>query len=297
MSLPFPEHPLRGAITAEFHARNFEPLRAPARIAHIAYLSGERGSGLNIRHLERLLEHFGAPGPVGPGEQFFADIGELRLRWQRHTEFVTYSFSREGAYQRPFSSSLLETIPEDWLSSLPGKVVTAVLLALEPCDAPERDSAELCQLFDGNTVIGAEVAGGAGIAWSDMREHADGFDRILVRDRCLSNAQAGRLVKRILDVNAYRAMALLGLPAARKAAATLSDAEKRLADVAKRMTAGNDHLKQVQSPDTPPPERLLLAELAALAAEVEAVAAKTATRFDASEAYFQVVLQRLEQLR
>ena len=136
MSLPFPEHPLRGAITAEFHARNFEPLRAPARIAHIAYLSGERGSGLNIRHLERLLEHFGAPGPVGPGEQFFADIGELRLRWQRHTEFVTYSFSREGAYQRPFSSSLLETIPEDWLSSLPGKVVTAVLLALEPCDAP-----------------------------------------------------------------------------------------------------------------------------------------------------------------
>ncbi|MGB5735724.1 MAG: DUF3422 domain-containing protein [Thiohalocapsa sp.] len=297
MNLPFPEHPLRHSVTAELYARTFEPLRAPAQVAHIAYLSGERGGGQNVRHLLRLLAHFGVPEPLDLGQQFFVDIGGLRLRWERHTEFVTVSFSREGAYERPFSESLLDELPADWLCELPGEVVSAVLLALEPRDAPQHSVGELTTLFGGNPVIGAEVAGGAGIVWTDMRIHGDGYGRILVRDVDLSDGQAGRLVKRVLDVNAYRVMALLGLEPARQAAITLTDAEQRLADVAVRMAAGNDQLATTQSTDTAPPERALLAELTALAAEVESLAAQTASRFDASVAYYQVVRQRLEQLR
>jgi uncharacterized membrane-anchored protein len=297
MSLPFPEHPLRHSITAELHARTFEPLRAPARVAHIAYLSGERGGGQNVRHLLRLLAHFDVPAPSDLGQQFFVDIGGLRLRWERHTEFVTVSFSREGAYQRPFSESLLDELPADWLRDLPGEVVSAVLLALEPRDAPQHSVGELTTLFGGNPVIGAEVAGGAGIVWTDMRIQPDGYGRILVRDVSLSDGQAGRLVKRILDVNAYRVMALLGLEPARQAAITLTDAEQRLADVAVRMAASNEQLGTAQQPNASPPERTLLAELTALAAEVESLAAQTASRFDASVAYYQVVRQRLEQLR
>ena len=297
MRLPFPEHPLRHEVTAELHARTFEPLRAPARVAHIAYLSGERGGGQNVRHLLRLLAHFNVPAPADLGQQFFIDVGGLRLRWERHTEFVTVSFSREGAFDQPFSDSLLAELPADWLRELPGEVVSAALLALEPRDHPEHSLDELTTLFAGNPVIGAEVAGGAGIAWTDMRIHPDGYGRILVRDVNLSEGQAGRLVKRILDVNAYRVMALLGLAPARQAAITLSDAEQRLADVAARMTAGNDQLAATPGADTPPPERALLAELTALAAEVESLAAQTASRFDASVAYYQMVRQRLEQLR
>ena len=297
MSLPFPEHPLRRAITAELHARTFEPVRAPAQVAHLAYLSGQRGSGLNERHLLRLLEHFGVSTPPELGEQFFVDVGGLRLRWERHTEFVTYSFSREGAFEHPFCDDLLAEIPRDWLRELPGEVVTAALLALEAREAPERDIGELTELFEGNSIVGSRVAGGAAIAWSDMRGHVDGFGRILVRDLSLSGAQAGRLIKRMLDVNAYRAMALLGLPAARKAAITLTKAEQRLADVARRMAAGNEQLNVMRRTNAPPPERALLAELSALAAEVESLAAQTATRFDASEAYYQVIRQRLEQMR
>jgi uncharacterized membrane-anchored protein len=297
MNLPFPEHPLRDEVTAELHARTFEPVRAPARVAHIAYLSGERGGGRNVRHLLRLLAHFKVPAPSDLGQQFFVDIGGLRLRWERHTEFVTVSFSREGVFEQPFSESLLDQLPADWLRDLPGEVVSAVMLALEPRNQPDHSPGELTALFAGNPVIGAEVAGGAGIVWTDMRIHQDGYGRILVRDLNLSEAQAGRLVKRILDVNAYRVMALLGLPPARQAAITLTDAEQRLADVAARMTAGNDRLDATQGHTAPPPERALLAELTALAAEVESLAAQTASRFDASVAYYQVVLKRLEQLR
>ena len=297
MNPPFPEHPLRHEVTAELHARTFEPLRAPARVAHIAYLSGERGGGRNVRHLLRLLAHFNVPAPADLGQQFFIDVGGLRLRWERHTEFVTVSFSREGAFDRPFSDSLLAELPADWVRELPGEVVSAVLLALEPRDHPEHSVGELTTLFAGNPVIAAEVAGGAGIVWTDMRIHADGYGRILVRDVDLSDGQAGRLVKRILDVNAYRVMALLGLAPARQAAVTLSDAEQRLADVAARMTAGNNQVAATPGADAPPPERALLAELTALAAEVESLAAQTASRFDASVAYYQIVRQRLEQLR
>jgi uncharacterized membrane-anchored protein len=42
---------------------------------------------------------------------------------------------------------------------------------------------------------------------------------------------------------------------------------------------------------------VLLHELTTLAGEIESVAAETASRFDASQAYYQVVRQRLEQLR
>ena len=297
MSLPFPEHPLRRAITAELHARTFEPVRAPVQVAHLAYLSGRRGSGLNERHLLRLLEHFGIPTPPELGEQFFVDVGGLRLRWERHTEFVTYSFSREGAFDAPFCDALLAEIPADWLRELPGEVVAAALLTLESREQPERDMTALCRLFDGNSIVGSRVAGGAAVAWSDMRTNANGFGRILVRDLSLSDEQAGRLIKRMLDVNAYRAMALLGLPAARRSSITLTNAEQRLADVARRMAAGNQQLNAAQGTDASPPERALLAELTALAAEVESLAAQTATRFDASEAYYQVIRQRLEQMR
>jgi uncharacterized membrane-anchored protein len=296
MDLPFPDHPLREAVTAELHARTFDPLRAPARVAHLAYLCGERGTGRQVQYLKRLLAHFGTDAPAEVGQQLAVDLGGLWLRWERHTEFVTYTFTRVGPFTEPFAKSLLDELPEVWLRNLPGQVVTAALLALESADMPERDLDQLVGLFGGNPVIGAEVTGGAGRAWSDLRIHDDGYGHILLRDVSLSDGQAGRLVKRILEVNTYRAMALLGLPAAREASLLLSDAEQRLAGVASRL-AGLDAAAAAGNGRDSACERELLAELTALAAEIESVAADTASRFDASTAYYQVVRQRLEQLR
>ncbi len=300
--LPFPVHPLRELVTSELHARAFDLLQAPVRVAHLAYLCGERGSGSQKQYLARLLSHFGIQLPPKVGLQFATDLGGLWLRWERHTEFVTYTLSREGPFAEPFGSDLLGELPQVWLRNLPGQVVTAVQLALESGDMAERSLEEVIALFGGHPVIGAQVAGGAGFVWSDLQIHADGFGHILLRDVCLSDGQAGRLIKRVLEINAYRAMALLGLPAAREASQLLSDAEQRLAGVAARMVDGNQGVggfsENKPSGDLDLPlERELLSELTALAAEIESVAAETATRFDASQAYYQVVRQRLEQLR
>ncbi len=302
MSSPFPDHPLRFALTQELHVRSFEALHAPAVVVHFAYLSDDGVGEANVAHLFRLLEALGVTRPAAEdvGQYFFVDLGEQRLRWERHTEFVTYSLSRAlppaRAVEHPFSGEPLAALPADWLQMLPGRVVTAAQLVLESAEMPERTRADLMTLFSGNPVIGAEVAGGAGLAWSDLRIHSDGFGRILLRDRGLTDAQTGRLVKRMLDVNAYRAMALLGLPEARAAAATLNDAERRLADAAARM--GRRHGAAAEADlGEPSAERALLGELTEVAAEIEAVAVRTTSRFDATAAYYEVVRQRLDQLR
>lgn len=290
MTLSFQEHPLRHQVTAELHARAYDPIRAPARVSYIASVCGERGSGRNLAHLKRLLEHYRLAVPESVGQHYAVDLGAIRFRWERHTEFVTYSFSKTGLFGHPFAQPILEELPQDWLRDLPGEVVTAVSLALEANDTPERTNDELVALFGGNPVIGCEVVGGAGCAWSDLRIHSDGFSRILLRDKGLSANQAGRLVRRILEVNAYRSMALLGLPLAREVTTSLTDADRRLVAVAARLG------EREQARDGISEERLL-AELTTLAAEIEAVAARTNYRFEASRAYYRIVQQRLEQLR
>lgn len=170
MRVPFPEHPPRHVVTAELHAHTFESMRIPVQVTHIAYPRGGRGSGLNVRHLRRLLEHFDLPATADPGQQFFVDVGNLRLYWERHTEFVTYSFARQGRFERPFAELLVDELPADWLQELPGKVETAVLLALEPREGTEPTRSVLTDLFGDNPVIGAEVASALvlGAAWSGL---------------------------------------------------------------------------------------------------------------------------------
>ena len=290
MTPSFNEHPLRHQVVAELHARTYEPLRAPERVSHIAAICGEKGSGRNTRHLFRLLEHYGLPVPDRVDQHYSAMLGDIRLLWERHTEFVTYTFSKRGDFVHPFAFPVLRELPEDWLRDLPGEIITAVSLALESRDMPERGPEELSELFAGNAVVGSDVVGGAARAWSDLRIHSDGFSRVLIRDQGLSASQAGRLAKRLLEINAYRAMALLGLSVAREANATLGTADRRLAAVAARMT-------ETTQPGNEASERDLLAELTTLAAQIEAVAARTSYRFDASRAYYGVVRQRLDQLR
>ncbi len=290
MPLVFKEHPLRHVVTAELHSRTFDPLRAPERISYLAVVCGERGIDDNIVHLKQLLAHYARPIPETVDRHYSVDLGPMRVRWERHTELVAYTFSKQGAFAHPFANPVLHELPEDWLRELPGEVITAVSMAIDSCTVPERDSAELAALFDGNPIIGSEVVGGSARAWSDLKIHSDGFLHILVRDCSLSENQAGRLAKRILDINCYRALALMGFPLAREVAPTLTDADRRLALLASRMST------QGASAD-PTFESDLLADLTNLAAEIEEISARTTYRFDASRAYYGMVRQRLEQLR
>jgi uncharacterized membrane-anchored protein len=145
------------------------------------------------------------------------------------------------------------------------------------------------QYFMGNIAVGAEVSEGAGIAFTDFKIHKDGYSRFLIIDVGLTPDQAGRVVQRLFEIEAYRMLALLGLPVARQRGAEVSAMERRLTSVTdsiggeKTSAASNDEH--------------LLGELTKLAAEVERALAGSQYRFGASRAYYDLVRTRIAELR
>jgi len=285
------EHPLREQLLLEVHARPFEPMAAPERGSHIAILTGELPETEAAEHLAELCLQLDAPLPTPGVKHYSQDLGPFRLRWEQHTEFCTYTFIQSGAFDNPFENPVIKSVPKEWLVRLPGEALAAVHFALEPKDAPERDGDNLAQLFKGDLIVGAHVSGGDGQLWSDLRMHDDRFSRVLIRDRGMSQNQAGRLVQRILEINSYRLLALLALPLARDLSPRIREVDAALAKITQTLADTNPTAGEGSG------QRVLLEDLSRLASEIEKIGGLTSYRFSAAEAYRDIVRRRLGELR
>ncbi|MGE5768642.1 MAG: DUF3422 family protein, partial [Bacteroidota bacterium] len=292
------DHPLRAALNAEVHSRPFASLQSPQRISHLALLSGEGAAERERRHVAELCESRGVAGPPPGTNHFYCDLGPFRLKWERHTEFSTYTFFVAGPFaespfaespfaDRPFAGRALDRVPRQWVAGLPGDLLVGVHLELLATSAPEPDAAALQAVFGHDSINGSLVTGGAAAVWMDFRVQDDGFARILLRDVSLKPRQAGRLVQRLLEIETYRLMALLAFPAAKRHSAGL-------ASIGERLTGITGQLTEIEDMGA---ERRLLDALMTLASEIEDVAAATNYRFSAARAYYALVLRRVEELR
>lgn len=284
--MPLEHHPQRAYLHEEIHSRPQPELAAPAAVSFILLLVGEADTGRMREALAELCRRYGAPPPHG--ERYLAaQLGELELRWEQHTEFLTLTFIRAlPDPDRPFAATAMDLVPQDWLEALPGQVLTAAHIALVPEPGPLR-SPDIPALFEGQRVSASRVSGGAAAIWTAFRPHGDGFVRYLVAGRQLSRARAGRLVQRVIETESYRMMALLGLPVARENSLALRRMEERLAEQVARIGAVRDLAG----------EKALLDDLFALAAEAERMVAETEYRFRATAAYGQLVADRLRELK
>ena len=283
----FPDHPLRQELAEEVHARPYGLLRAPCRLTHVVVLSGEGTTHDDRDHVARLCAHFGVEEPDRDVSHFSGNLGPVRLKWERHTEFSAYTLYQDGPFDHPFDSPVLDSTPDDWVATLPGQVLAAINLTIEPNDTPQRSFDDLGALFSGHTVTGSGMRGGQAFVWTDFRLHDDGYSRILIRDVDMNQRQAGRLVQRLLEVASYRMMAMLAHPLARQALPQLSDME----DCLSTLITGMTDTEQVED------ERAILRQLSELSADLESLAARTAYRFDATNAYYRLVQRRINELR
>ncbi len=282
------DHPLRGALHEEVHSRPFATLQAPERVSHLALLSGEGAARRERQHVTDLCQSRGVAGPPENTNHFIADLGTFRLKWERHTEFSTYTFFLNGPFSDgPFAGRALDLVPQDWIAGLPGDVLVGVHLDLLAKDTPEPDPTALQELFGHDSIVGSLVSGGAAALWMDFRVKDDGFGRILLRDNFLKPRQAGRLVQRLLEIETYRMTALLAFPAAKRHSAGLAAIGDRLTGITGRLT-------EIEGMGA---ERKLLDEMIELSSEIEDVAAATNYRFSAARAYYALVLRRVEELR
>ncbi|ARJ64994.1 hypothetical protein WV31_04580 [Magnetospirillum sp. ME-1] len=274
------EHAQRRGLAGEVHARPYEMLSAPVRASQLAMVHGDPDS--ERAHLARLLASHGAEPPGDGAGYFIRDLGGFRLRWERHSEFSTYTVMRFDPFDDGFAATALDLIPADWLEAMPGEAMTAVHVLVS-----KELPAELGPLFDGNSLVGSKVLWGAGEAWTDFRLHADGFSRVVLKDCGLSRGQTGRLVQRLLEIETYRMMALLAFPLARQSAPEIARIDKELAGI----------VSQLADPAVQQNDRELLEHLTRLAAEAERLDAATSFRLSAAKAYYAIVCRRIEELR
>ena len=281
------DHPLRRELNDEVHARPFATLTAPLRATHLALLTGEGGVEAERRHLAALCAACGAPAPEPEAVHLQRDFGAFSLKWERHTEFSTYTFYTGAPEGPPFAASALDQVPADWRDGLPGERLVALQVELLARGAPAPDHKALAGIFGGEGFAGSAMTGGAAAAWMDFTIKPDGFGRLLIADRGLRPRQTGRLLQRLLELETYRMMALLALPAARAAGPRLGAAAARLLEITGRLP----EIAELED------ERRLLAELTRLSEEIERLAAGTGYRFAAARAYHALVQRRIAELR
>jgi uncharacterized membrane-anchored protein len=277
------QHTQRVALHNEIHARPPEAMEVPLAISHIVMLCTANERQASREHVAALLRDHHLPPPDATLNHLRAELGGFRLRWELHTEFVTYTFVRgidgvEGAEGKDSeriraqnAQTAIDAVPQDWLAHLPGSALV--------------NNALVKQLLSEETLVGSKVADGSCEVYTDFAIQADGFSRMVMLASKLAPRRLGRLVQRLLEIETYRMAALLGLPAAREAGSSLAYAERELAELA-------ESIRSAERNDEP----ALLDRLTKLAGQVESQYAATHSRFSASSAYFELVDERIDDI-
>ena len=280
------DHLQRLALHNEVHARPPEPVGVPMVISHVVMGIDRESRQASRSHLVQLLRNHHLAIPEETTTHLRADFGSWRLRWELHTEFVTWTFMREGDPGVPGTEpeSALQAVPQAWLSNLPG----ACLARIHVWAMAHTDSSAdwVSRYLHEETLVASRVANDHATVYTDFQLHPDGFSRIVLFSDALPPRQLGRLIQQLLEIESYRMAALLGLPAARDAGTVLADAERELAELAQA-------IRSAQREE----EAGLLDRLTRLAGQVEGQYAASHSRFSASRAYFELVDQRIRDIR
>lgn len=281
-------HPLRPALAGEVHARPPLPLAAPARVLHLGLLLDADEGAAEHDQLTALCRHAGEPAPSRGAKHVAIPLSDgAHLIWEKRTEFSTYTLYLRRQPGAPLDDRSTDLpLPLGWLDTLPGKLMVSADVTLLAAQESEPDEALLQTLFDGPTLVASRIASNHATVWTDFFLGADDTVRFLVHDRGLSDAQRGRAVMRLLEIETYRMMALLALPLAQQVAPRITQLEHGLATLAGRMVDVAHESEQT-----------LLREIASLAAEVETLAVETPYRFGAARAYHALVERRIAELR
>ncbi len=267
-------HPDRDRLLAEAHARPSTPLDVPVFATRIATLGVQDGGAADRAHLAELCRMSLQPEPHDGARWWLFDAGRWSLRWERHTEFSSWTiFGRQQA----------DGPPRGWIANLPGDILVSTTADLRRDEADGPTSAPPL----GTSMIGSVVLDGAATLYTDFKPDGGGITRFLVLVKSIDRVLAGRLALILLEIETYRLMALLAFPLAGSAGAQVGAFERETGQLAARLAeeVGVDA------------DRALLGRMIALSGEAEALNTQTSFRFRAGAAYYDNVQDRIATLR
>ena len=283
------DHPLRYELVNELHARPSPRLEAPLTAVFLAFKeprdAAARDRARDLDHLAVLAHRHGAPAPQAGAGHYAAQFGRYAMAWESHTEFVTYAAFLPGPQARPFDPRVAEVFPADWQATAPGRRIAAMIVHVEHWpEEPGAIDRRLAAWFTQDGLAVSQVLDGAGVIASDFRIDSSGFMRLAVFVRPGTGpGRVGRIVQRLIDLETYRGMSMLGLGRVR-------GLSQRLNALDPRLTALIGRLEREDAEAT-------LHELLGVSAELEAAATEASFRFGATRAYAAIVAERLAALR
>jgi uncharacterized membrane-anchored protein len=284
-------HLLRIQSANELHARPFPELAAPTRAAFLAVTIPEGIDKAAAREqLINLLDRHGADHPPAGASHFYGTLGRHQLKWEAHSEFVTYTMFAEGVTPTAFSGQLHESFPSDWLATMPGQVITSAIVRVEvekdEAALEKRLQSDLRDWFVGESLAAAYVLDRNAVVAGDFRIDEGGHVRfaVLVKDG-LGKRRLGRIVQRLLEIETYKCMAMMTLPIARDVFSQAAQLDAEVSGVVQSMAGHQDQASAS------------LDQLLAVSAKIEVLSSTTSFRFSAGRAYSAIVGQRIAVLR
>ena len=275
----FIDHPFRQAVLDEVHARPIEFVACPARVRRVALLLSQNPNAVAEAH--RLFSDWcaraGQPRPAEHARQHSFEAGARHVTWELHTEFVTLTWAAELGDEENWPRDIgLEAFENEAL------IAAARIDVIDGACVAEH----ILSGFRRASLCTSKIEEDQGEVATDFVTDADGFTRFEFAAGKIGPLRRAIVVRRLLEVETYRALALLGLPLARSVSPDLRSAESRLGALVESMVYAT----------TTDQAQTALSALHALSVKAGELLEKTSYRFAASHAYGEVLRARLKGL-
>ncbi len=238
MSMARPDHPeisnnaIAVRVHRDLHERPPLNIQLPAHIHHVAYLLSERKEdGKRARvHMAELFLTLGISDDEvrlgdrhAVGEKIYSNGDLLRITWELHSEFVSYTFTHMAAEQRALGFGPLR-LPENLPDTEPGwERITAVDILVT--DWPQLRVAERSHLFGTDRLYGSQIQNCRAQVWTTFQLDHTGWEHYLILAGELTPSQLGRQVKRLVELENYYHLILMPLECFREQSMELRDLE------------------------------------------------------------------------
>lgn len=274
------DHPDRQGLMDELHARPIDIIETTCRLRRLVLvMPGHAGAVADaLANFAAFCRAAGHPVPRPDQRQYAFDSDGRHVTWEFHTEFVTLTW-RSGLKDQ-------ETAPKGIGLEAIGSGLLVGAMRIDVIDEPTIPD-RLVPGFNLPSLCLADIESGNGQVATDFLPDAARFTRFELAAGALTPLRRSIVARRLLEVETYRSMALLGLPLARAAGPQLRTIEIELTQM----------MDQLSVAQTSTDFQAALTTLQQLSVRSGRLSERLDYRLAAGEAYGNILRVRLAGLR
>ena len=292
------EHPLRQQLLDEVHARTFSDFNGAGRFIRFVYLTERGDDQAIIDHINTYLSAQGQEEISASSKFLQSDFGNFRLRIERHTEFVSVSIIEDGKTVKSglakdaFDQGRLAYLPFQFIDQMPADIFHAIWLEVGGKPPPRFNQEKAKTMLESRAAPSDLIDDGAAQLVISFDADSKGFSRAVIFNQHMSAARLGRMVQRVVEMETYRFLAMLGFAKAQASSGKLSKLANNLSNLTRGLS------KTISTgPSDDKPQIDLVKTLTNLSAQVEELYADTLYRMAATKAYREVFEARMAALQ